>query len=222
MSIHQAWLWVFTNPLATVFNIAQQEGRSAKAMAEVLCPEFAGALISDFYVVYDSFEGLKELSTADQALLSGFASELTTILREALGLKKTKSETPECEYTVCCKSLEERLDLCLQQYAILADSDASAGPEMWGRRLVNRARKYRDELFLFLYEDAVPGTNNVSESRIRKGVCARKTQGCHRTQAGADRYAYSCSIIATEKQLDRDALTKLIGLVKQARAPNAA
>lgn len=153
---------------------------------------------------------------------AGFANELSAIFSEALKLKKTKGERPEAEYKTLCAAFESRLDQCLEQYAMLSDSDADSGPEMQGRRLLNRAKKYRGELLLFLYRDSVPGTNNLSESRIRRGVCARKAQGCHRNQAGADRYAHSCSIIANEKQHGRDALAKLRDLVNRARAPTAA
>src|SRR3990172_7993045 len=65
------------------------------------------------------------------------------------------------------------------------------------RKLQKRYIKHRDHLFVFLYRQDVPPTNNVSERALRSSVVHRKVTGGFRSQWGADAYAALASVIDT-------------------------
>ncbi len=65
------------------------------------------------------------------------------------------------------------------------------------RKLQKRYLKHRNYLFVFLYRDDVPPTNNVSEQGLRPSTIHRKVIGCFRSQWGADAYAALASVIDT-------------------------
>lgn len=82
------------------------------------------------------------------------------------------------------------------------------------RKLQKRYRKHRQHLFVFLYRDDVPPTNNVSERALRPSVIHRKVTGGFRSQWGADAYAALASVIDTAALRGVnafDALQSLIG-----------
>jgi len=53
---HSAWLWVFTNPLLTLYTI---DNRSAQVVSRVLGDDYAGVLISDCLASDDPHPGRK-------------------------------------------------------------------------------------------------------------------------------------------------------------------
>lgn len=82
------------------------------------------------------------------------------------------------------------------------------------RKLQKRYQKHRQHLFVFLYRDDVPPTNNVSERALRPSVIHRKVTGGFRSHWGADAYAALASVIDTAalKGVNAfDALQILIG-----------
>jgi transposase len=82
------------------------------------------------------------------------------------------------------------------------------------RKLQKRYLKHRQHLFVFLYRNDVPPTNNVSERALRPSVIHRKVTGGFRSQWGADAYAALASVIDTAalKGVNAfDALQCLIG-----------
>ena len=82
-----------------------------------------------------------------------------------------------------------------------------------------RVTKQRDHLFTFLYHDAVPATNDQAERMIRPAVVVRKTQGCNKSQAGADAHAILGSIGATGKQNDRSPIRRLPTIIRRRASP---
>ncbi len=54
---------------------------------------------------------------------------------------------------------------------------------------------------------------------IRPAVVARKTQGCNKSQAGADAHAILGSILVTEKQAGRSPVDCLAALVRKRASP---
>jgi transposase len=82
------------------------------------------------------------------------------------------------------------------------------------RKLQKRYLKHRQHLFVFLYRNDVPPTNNVSERALRPSVIHRKVTGGFRSRWGADAYAALASVIDTAalKGVNAfDALQCLIG-----------
>lgn len=82
------------------------------------------------------------------------------------------------------------------------------------RKLQKRYLKHREHLFVFLYREDVPPTNNVSERALRPSAVHRKVTGGFRSHWGADAYAALASVIDTAaiKGVNAfDAIQRLIG-----------
>lgn len=64
-------------------------------------------------------------------------------------------------------------------------------------KLCRRIRKYRESIFLFLYDPDAEPTNNLAERELRPLVINRKLSGGNRSRRGADRTALLYSVYAT-------------------------
>jgi transposase len=87
------------------------------------------------------------------------------------------------------------------------------------RKLQKHYIKHRDHLFVFLYRQDVPPTNNVSERALRSSVVHRKVTGGFRSQWGADAYSALASIIDTAALKGVNAFDTLQRLIGQPTFP---
>src|SRR3954449_2413185 len=76
-------------------------------------------------------------------------------------------------------------------------------------RLWVRFRTHREHLFVFLYDPAVPPTNNASEQALRNSVVHRKVTGGFRSDWGAAAHAIVTTVLDTARQHGDDLLTTL-------------
>jgi hypothetical protein len=67
-------------------------------------------------------------------------------------------------------------------------------------------------LLRFLYVDGLEATNNQAERMLRPAVITRKTNGCNRTQPGAEAHAILASVLVTCHQHSVPILNYLIQL----------
>ncbi len=72
-----------------------------------------------------------------------------------------------------------------------------------------RFREHRDSLFVFLYDAAVPPTNNASEQALRHSVVHRKVTGGFRSEWGAAAHATLTTVLDTARKRGEDLLTTL-------------
>ena len=66
-----------------------------------------------------------------------------------------------------------------------------------GRCLLERLIKYKDGVLAFIFDSAIPFTNNQAERDIRCVKIKMKVSGCFRTQLGVNAYARIQSVIST-------------------------
>lgn len=221
-----AWLWVFTNQHATVYKIAQ--GRGHEVVVDILGREFKGVLVSDCFTAYDHralaawlkqkclAHLLRELDELDATKTRGavrFARDLTALLRAALQLKTAKAHLDDATFQQRAAALETQLDTLIAAKRKLTDPD--------NQRLAKRLRKHRPHLLRFLYHDGLDATNNQAERMLRPAVITRKTNGCNRTDDGAETHAILSSVLATCRQRDIPVLDYLIQLQQSGALPNA-
>jgi transposase len=76
-------------------------------------------------------------------------------------------------------------------------------------RLWVRFRTHREHLFVFLYDPAVPPTNNASEQALRHSVVHRKVTGGFRSDWGAAAHAIVTTVLDTARKHGDDLLTTL-------------
>ena len=93
-----------------------------------------------------------------------------------------------------------------------ADCDALLATPVAGAeasRLWVRFRDHREHLFRFLYDPAVPPTNNASEQALRHSVVHRKVTGGFRSDWGADAHAIVTTVLDTARKRGEDLLATL-------------
>jgi len=200
-----AWLWVFTNDSLTVYVIDPR--RAHDVVERLLGEDFAGVLGCDCFLAYDALHGYRqskcaghllrrcaEISESKSGRAVRFSQQVARLLRAAITLKQRRRQMSEPGYAIACGRLEAALDRLLAgQYT---DPDNA--------RLAKLLRKQREHLLTFLYVEAMDPTNNAAERELRPGVIIRKTNGCNRSEAGAQTHSILASVIRTCHKHGRD------------------
>jgi DNA-directed RNA polymerase beta subunit len=217
------YLWTINTDQHTLYHIDRSRG--AKVIAELLGKAFGSTedqtLVSDFYSVYDQFDGpqqkclahlLRELrdAIAKQPELAAheFFRRCKRLIQAMLKLKKQRDALSETAYLHQVNLLEKRLD----QLAHLDWADADA------ERLGKRLYKYRNKLTTFLHRSEVDGTNNAAERALRPAVVMRKITGGSRSDQAAAAWATLASIMRTAEQQGRNVLETIKTLMRAAWA----
>ena len=219
-----AWLWVFTNQEVSVYAI--RANRSSDVVLDILGQEFKGILASDCFLAYDNqrlrawlkqkcighlLKELKEMKESKNGRALHFARQLTEVLQQALKLKAEKSSLDPFSFFQRAQTLEARLDALIAPQRRLKDRDNA--------RFAKRLRKHRPHLLRFLYVDELEATNNQAERMLRPAVIIRKTNGCNRTQGGADTHAILSSVLVTAHQHSIPILDYLVQLQRFGGSP---
>ena len=219
-----AWLWVFTNQEITVYAI--RDTRSSDVVIDILGCEFKGILASDCFLAYDErrltswlkqkclshlLNDLKEMRESKTGRALHFARQLTIVLQEALTLKAEKLHLDPFTFSQQARALETRLDRLIAPQRRLTDRENA--------RFAKRLRKHRSHLLRFLYVQALDATNNQAERMLRPAVITRKTNGCNRSQTGAETHAILSSVLVTCRQHSIPILDYLVQLQRFADHP---
>jgi transposase len=147
---------------------------------------------------------LKEMKETKSGRALQFARQMTTVLQDALELKKQKSSLDPFTFYQRTQDLEVRLDTLVAPQRRLSDCDNA--------RFAKRLRKHRPHLLRFLYVDELDATNNLAERMIRPAVITRKTNGCNRSKPGAATHAILSSVLVTCRQHSIPILDYLVEL----------
>ena len=198
------WLWTLLDDRHTLFHVDKSRGQ--KVVEKLLGEVFGGVLVSDFYCGYSRLSArkqkclvhllreLKETGIKSPAFDQGlFCRRLKRLIKEMLLLKKNKPAMEVPDYQRRGKQMEARLEDIAQQHWHEAHAD----------RLAARLRKHEKELTVFLWEDAVDGTNNAAERALRPAVVMRKITGGSRSERGARATAILMSVLRTARQQNR-------------------
>jgi transposase len=209
---HNAWTWVFTQPLLTLFVIDKSRGR--KVINDILGQAFDGTVVCDFYSAYDGLPNtqrclthllreLKELGETDPSFArQPWVMKLKTWCRRAIAHKKKWQTLTDAAYEMGASRLEDRLDALIRAGPTEHDDDEQA------KRLHKRLAKHRPDLTRFLWNHEVEPTNNPAERALRPMVVARKITGGSRSPAAADAWAKLSSVLATQEQNGKNVLTE--------------
>jgi hypothetical protein len=219
-----AWLWVFTNQEASVYAI--RDNRSSDVVVEILGREFKGTLASDCFLAYDEkrladwlkqkcvghlLRDLSEIEARKTGRAVRFAQELTGVLQAALALKAEKPGLDPTAFSQRAQALEAQLDALIAPQRRLKDADNA--------RFAKRLRKHRPHLLRFLYVEDLDATNNLAERMLRPAVITRKTNGCNRTDNGAETHAVLSSVLVTCRQHSIPILDYLVKLQQFGETP---
>src|SRR5512139_1017299 len=219
-----AWLWVFTHRDLTVYTI--RANRSSDVVLDILGDHFSGILTSDGLLSYDDrrlndwlkqkclshlLKDLKEMNESKSGRALHFARQATSLLQEALALKRQKPTLPPHTFSRQARSLETQLDLLIAQSRRFSDPNNA--------RFAKRLRKHRPHLLRFLYVEDLEPTNNLAERMLRPAVITRKTNGCKRTKDGAAAHSILSSILVTCHQQSIPVLDYLVQLQQFGSTP---
>ena len=131
-----------------------------------------------------------------------WAREMQTLFRKAIHLRNRQEAMTAGGYKRQVVLIESRLEQLLERTF-----------KGLGRNLLERYRKYRDSLFIFLHRADVPAHNNACERALRPSVIHRKVLGSFRSDWGAQAYAALATVLNTAKRNGQSAFQKLVLLM---------
>jgi transposase len=162
------WLWVMANPLVAYFQI--HLNRSKGAFAQLIA-DWTGVLVSDGYLVYQHWQGLRQsclahlLRTAKgltESIEAGIARFGARVHAELQRLCHMGTERPTVGQW---RAWYARFSQLLHQHATRQDKAGT-----FARRL----KREGEALWVFLDVQGVEATNNIAERAHRFGVLWRK------------------------------------------------
>jgi hypothetical protein len=204
-SIHSVWAFLSEKARVLLFGVH----KDSATLEQILNPSsFAGVLISDDASVYATFSKTQKcwahllrkaikltLQAPDNGEYRQFADSLLAIYRKACRVKSDKRLGDAGRARKVAELDDELVDLCFARWSEEAPSTKDVEGDY--RRLVHEIMRLmlRQELFTFVTEAAVEGTNNASERTLRGAAQARKTGRTSKTLAGARRQSVVCSVL---------------------------
>jgi transposase len=192
------WTWVFHNGDSACFLIRPSRGKAVVG-------EFLGAVRPDFWVSDRLAAQMGWARTGHQACLAhllrdvqyaidagdiSFAPGIKNLLKQAVAIGHRRDRLADATLAVYVAKLEAKLGRLLQI--------EPANRE--GQKLLRIIKRYRQNLFVFVTNRAVPPTNNGSEQALRPCVIFRKITNCFRSQWGAKLYADVRSVFETARR----------------------
>jgi transposase len=192
------WTWVFHNGDSACFLIRPSRGKAVVG-------EFLGAVRPDFWVSDRLGAQMGWARTGHQACLAhllrdvqyaidagdvGFAPGIKNLLKQAVAIGHRRDRLAASTLAVYAAKLEAKLDRLLR----------IEPANRQGQKLLRIIKKYRQNLFVFVTNRALPPTNNGSEQALRPCVIFRKITNCFRSQWGAKLYADVRSVFETARR----------------------
>jgi len=173
------WAWVFCTPILSFFYIAKS--RSSKVLEEILGKTYGGTIVSDFYSAYVKYANklqqfclahlirdIKFLMTLPNEGDNRFGQALLIEFKKLFHFWHQREKIPKDRFDRWMLRIKRRILTLAEQEDLPAKS----------LTLAKRFRKHGDAIFRFLFDSAVPPTNNGGEQSIRQLVIDRKiTQG---------------------------------------------
>ncbi len=192
------WTWVFHDGDSACFLIRPSRGKAVVG-------EFLGTMRPYFWVSDRLGAQMGWAQGGQQACLAhllrdvqyaidagdiSFAPGIKNLLKQAIAISHRRDRLADTTLTVYAARLEAKLDRLLQ----------IEPANRQGQKLLRIIKKYRQNLFVFVANRAVPPTNNGSEQALRPCVIFRKITNCFRSQWGAKLYADVRSVFETARR----------------------
>jgi transposase len=138
--------------------------------------------------------------------------EANKAVREAVGLGQSALSTPVLRGLVKRYNAIVRRGLAFhrKQKPLTRKAGAGAIPHRPGHNLLRRLHKFKSDVLRFVYDFAVPFTNNQAEQDLRMMKVKMKISGGFRTIAGAQTFACLRSVIATARKQGWNILQTLL------------
>lgn len=198
------WGWVFHHADSACFVIAPSRGRAV--VEQFLGPYRPEFWVSDRLAAQMGWATKEHqvclahlIRDAQYAIDAGdtvFAPGVQKLLRQACAIGRRRDCLADATLRTYASKLETRLDGLLR----------AAPTHQQGEKFRAVIKKYRQNLFVFVTNRAIPPTNNGSERALRPCVIFRKVTNCFRSEWAAELYADIRSVLETARRRSIPAL----------------
>jgi len=193
------YAWVCATPQVVCFT----RGNRAAAMVErLLGAEFAGVVVSDFYVGYAPYSGVKQkcwahllrdvhdlrVAHADDAAVQGWAAGVHDVYLRAVAWTQEHGGASD-------RARQEAQERFAAELTAVSGAYVENGAPQ--RVLSARMAKHLHELFVFVVAPEVPPDNNQAERDLRHLVTSRKISGGTRSMRGSETKMTLASVFGT-------------------------
>jgi transposase len=194
------WTWVFHHADSACFVTAASRGKKVveaflgDRRPDVWVSDRLGAQMGwarvDHQVCLAHL--IRDVQYAIDAGDAAFAPGVIGLLKRAVGIGRRRQTLADTTLVLYESRLQKRLN------TLLAITPTTAA----GQKLQRIIKRFRQNLFVFVTNRAVPPTNNGSEQALRPCVVFRKVTNCFRSEWGASLYANVRSIFETARRRD--------------------
>lgn len=209
------WIHVASSKRATFYGIHAKRGQEAIDEFEVL-PKFKGTAVHDHWFPYFSYiqvkhglcnsHHLRELTYVHAHEKEEWAGKMKKLLIKAKHLVKKNLENgylPQDKASTIEKEYAQILQDGFTYHESLPPlprGKRGRQKQRVGKNLLDRLKKKKDCVLLFMYDFEVPFTNNLGEQDIRMVKLQEKISGCFRTTQGAKIFCRIRSYISTARK----------------------
>ena len=208
---HRAWLWVATTVLVTVFRVARSRG--AAVAKDLLGEDFRGFLVVDRWAGYEwhpyrqlcwahllrDFQGFVDRGGRGGAIGAKLLTEAALMFK--LWHRVRDKTLQRATFIRRMDAIERRICRLLRKAVACAEpKTAGMAREIWLRR---------DLLWLFVYNDGVPPTNNEAERAIRPAVLWRKSSFGTDSEEGSRFVERILTVVTTLRRQQRNVVDYL-------------
>jgi len=172
------YVWVLTNGRHVVFRLTETRETT---LVQKMLSGYKGVLVSDFYGGYDAVTCRQQKCLShlirdlnDDLWKNPFNPELESFVAAVRDMLVPIFDDVE-KYGLKTRNLRKHKRVVKQFYARCVDNHICECTIV--AKYQKRFIRYRDSLFLFLEEDAIPWNNNTAERAIRHLAVQRKISG---------------------------------------------
>jgi transposase len=207
------WLHTVSSDALTYYRVTSRRGEIAKFLE-------GGVIVHDHFKPYFGLDGLahalcnahhlRELKALIEIEKEAWAKKMSRLLvKMAHAVAKAQEKGQSLLAERQRRRFEAAYDAILAQGIAFHEAQPPVGrkPGARGRQakrpghnLLERFRDHRSEVLRFLFDFAVPFTNNLAEQDIRMMKVRMKISGCFRTTDGAQTFATLRSVISTARK----------------------
>jgi len=215
------WLHTASTVKLTYYRVCDQRG----TMLETLQ---AGVIVHDHFKPYFTLEGvehalcnahhLRELKAMTDIEKEPWARKLSRLLvRAAKQVERAAAQGKTALAAGCARRILAVYDAIVRrglafheaQPPLVRQGARGKAPKRVGHNLLERFRDYKTEVLRFMFDFAVPFTNNQAEQDIRMMKVKMKISGGFRTEAGAKTFATLRSVLSTAGKNGKNILRTL-------------
>jgi len=198
------WIWVFCTSAISFFYIAKS--RSSQVLRDILGETYNGTIVSDFFSAYVKYANkiqqfclahlirdIKFLTTLPNEADKRFGKALLTDFKWLFHIWHLRDKIPKDRFDRIMSKIRNRI-LTVAKQQDLPPKSAT---------ISKRFRKHGDAMFRFLFDPAVPPTNNAAEQTLRQAIIDRRITQVSRSLMGRQWNSRIWMVLATCRKQGR-------------------